>query len=129
MTRIGRCQIKTRHLAGNASYRRDKLAPLKNSLNQTASTLTPPGPQAFLRKSHSRVQRIAAMEGVVLRARCLPHLKRRSQHHVTGSDVPQPTEWQRIGNQIDAAFIFARQVRCGVIFAGPNTKGCYPSTP
>jgi hypothetical protein len=22
--------------------------------------------------------------------------------------VPQPTEWQRIGNQIDAAFIFAR---------------------
>jgi hypothetical protein len=29
MTRIGRCQIKTRHLSGNASYRRDKLAPLK----------------------------------------------------------------------------------------------------
>ena len=22
--------------------------------------------------------------------------------------VPQPTEWQRIGNQIDAAMIFAR---------------------
>jgi hypothetical protein len=22
--------------------------------------------------------------------------------------VPQPTEWQRIGNQIDAAFIFGR---------------------
>jgi hypothetical protein len=22
--------------------------------------------------------------------------------------MPQPTEWQRIGNQIDAAFIFAR---------------------
>jgi hypothetical protein len=29
MTRIGRWQIKTRQLAGNASYRRDKLAPLK----------------------------------------------------------------------------------------------------
>jgi hypothetical protein len=25
-----------------------------------------------------------------------------------GSPVPQPTEWQRIDNQIDAAFIFAR---------------------
>jgi hypothetical protein len=22
--------------------------------------------------------------------------------------IPQPTEWQRIGNQIDAAFVFAR---------------------
>jgi hypothetical protein len=44
MTRIGRCQIKTRHLAGNASYRRDKLAPLKISrpncvyLNAAGST-------------------------------------------------------------------------------------------
>ena len=25
-----------------------------------------------------------------------------------GSVIPQPTEWQRVGNQIDAAFIFAR---------------------
>ena len=25
--------------------------------------------------------------------------------------IPQPTEWQRIGNQIDAAFIFARSDR------------------
>jgi hypothetical protein len=39
MTRIGRCQIKTRHLAGNASYRRDKLAPLKIP-EQTASINT-----------------------------------------------------------------------------------------
>jgi hypothetical protein len=31
MTRIGRCQIKTRQLADNASYRRDDLAPLKIS--------------------------------------------------------------------------------------------------
>ena len=26
----------------------------------------------------------------------------------TASVIPQPTEWQRIGNQIDAAMIFAR---------------------
>jgi hypothetical protein len=25
-----------------------------------------------------------------------------------GIAIPQPTEWQRIGNQINAAFIFAR---------------------
>jgi len=25
-----------------------------------------------------------------------------------GSPLPQPTEWQRIGNQNDAAMIFAR---------------------
>jgi hypothetical protein len=31
VTRIGRCQIKTQHLVGNASYRRDNLAPLKVS--------------------------------------------------------------------------------------------------
>ena len=31
MTRIGRCQIKARHLADNASYRRDNLALLKIS--------------------------------------------------------------------------------------------------
>jgi hypothetical protein len=29
MTRIGRCQIEARHLTGNASSRRDNLAPLK----------------------------------------------------------------------------------------------------
>ena len=49
--------------------------------------------------------------------------KRESQHHVSGcnasrsrlhcviafgSVVPQATERQRIGNQIDAAFVFAR---------------------
>jgi hypothetical protein len=27
---------------------------------------------------------------------------------VIGFGVPQPTEWQRIGNQINAAFILAR---------------------
>jgi hypothetical protein len=27
---------------------------------------------------------------------------------VVDFQVPQPTEWQRIGNQIDAAMIFAR---------------------
>ena len=50
------------------------------------------------------------------------HRKRESQHHVSGCyalrsrlrcdcvwfAVPQPTEWQRIGNQIDAAMIFTR---------------------
>jgi hypothetical protein len=33
---------------------------------------------------------------------CRPAIKNDS------SAVPQPTEWQRIGNQIDAAMIFAR---------------------
>jgi hypothetical protein len=47
MTRIGRWQIKTRQLAGNASYRRDKLAPLKIFKSNSRLTLTPPGPQAF----------------------------------------------------------------------------------
>jgi len=28
--------------------------------------------------------------------------------HGIRSIVPQPTEWQRIGNQIDAAMVFAR---------------------
>jgi hypothetical protein len=48
MTRIGRCQIKIRHLTGNASYRRDNLAPLKIS-RPTGSTLTPPDLQVFLK--------------------------------------------------------------------------------
>ena len=26
-------------------------------------------------------------------------------------DIPKPTEWQRIGNQIDAAIIFVRKFR------------------
>ena len=30
------------------------------------------------------------------------------------SIIPQPTEWQRIGNQIDAATIFARADFVGV---------------
>ena len=71
MTRIGRCQIKTRHLTGNASYRRDNLAPLKFSrpncvdhyqratvarailpewptkIDTYAITITTPDPQAF----------------------------------------------------------------------------------
>jgi hypothetical protein len=31
--------------------------------------------------------------------------------------IPQPTEWQRIGNQIDAALVFARTdfVTCGAL--------------
>jgi len=34
---------------------------------------------------------------------CHPAIKNDS-----GLAIPQPTEWQRIGNQIDAAMIFAR---------------------
>jgi hypothetical protein len=56
MTRIGRCQFKTRHLTGNASSRRDNLAPLKNfqtKLRRSISvcptslgcTVTTPDPQ------------------------------------------------------------------------------------
>ena len=56
------------------------------------------------------------------RSRCQLHHKRESQRHVNGCNasrirlhsrqhciaIPQPTEWQHIGNQIDAAMIFAR---------------------
>jgi len=53
-------------------------------------------------------------------SRCQLHRKRESQRHVSGCEtsrnrrpsarlsVPQPTKWQRIGNQIDAAMIFTR---------------------
>jgi hypothetical protein len=41
--------------------------------------------------------------------------------------VPQPTEWQRIGNQIDAAFIFARGNKCG--FATSHPKGTHEFKP
>jgi hypothetical protein len=53
VTRIGRCRIKTRHLADNASYRRDQLAPLKisspNCVYANAAWST-----SFFLKSHSR---------------------------------------------------------------------------
>ena len=35
-----------------------------------------------------------------------------------GPVVPQPTEWQRIGNQINAAFIFARADFVSVLSKG-----------
>jgi hypothetical protein len=54
MTRIGRCQIKGRSLAGNAFLRRENLAPLKIFQTKRPSTLTLPDPQAFL-KWHSGV--------------------------------------------------------------------------
>ena len=57
MTRIGRCQIKTRHLADNASYRRDKLAPLKISRPNCAYANAAWSTSIFL-KSHNRVRRI-----------------------------------------------------------------------
>jgi hypothetical protein len=41
--------------------------------------------------------------------------------------VPQPTEWQRIGNQIDAAFIFARAdfVKALEVLTDAGRTACY----
>ena len=69
--------------------------------------------------THSLKSPLCSCVSTTLPAR---HHKRESQHHVKAAmhrvadcitdriwlAIPQPTEWQRIGNQIDAAFIFAR---------------------
>jgi hypothetical protein len=41
--------------------------------------------------------------------------------------VPQPTEWQRIGNQIDAAMIFARShfVKALEVLTDAGRTACY----
>ena len=41
--------------------------------------------------------------------------------------VPQPTEWQRIGNQIDAAMIFARShfVKVLEVLTDAGRTACY----
>ena len=41
--------------------------------------------------------------------------------------VPQPTEWQRSGNQIDAAFIFARAdfVKALEVLTDAGRTACY----
>jgi hypothetical protein len=38
--------------------------------------------------------------------------------------IPQPTEWQRIGNEIDAAMIFTRTdfVKCGELVIAPGQR-------
>jgi hypothetical protein len=82
--------------------------------------------------SSSQVQNCAFDEkSRVFRSRCQSHHKRGSQRDVTGCDalrnrlhsrlrlaVPQATNWQRIGNQIDAAAILAGTdcIRVNIIF-------------
>jgi hypothetical protein len=57
MTRIGRWQIKTRQLAGNASYRRDKLAPPQNFQIKLPSYPDAAGSTSFFLESHCRFDR------------------------------------------------------------------------
>jgi hypothetical protein len=40
--------------------------------------------------------------------------------------IPQPTEWERIGNQIDAAMIFAQADLVNVQFATQSVSLCAP---
>jgi hypothetical protein len=35
-------------------------------------------------------------------------LRIRSRSRLHSAQLPQPTEWQHVGDQIDAAFVFAR---------------------
>jgi hypothetical protein len=43
--------------------------------------------------------------------------------------LPQPTEWQRIGNQIDAAMIFARADFVSVHYASHHSGARFAAPP
>jgi hypothetical protein len=53
-------------------------------------------------------------------------IRLRLRRHSPG--IPQPTEWQRIGNEIDAAMIFARANSVSVHFFAKQNRGCRVET-